>query len=410
MTQFVTLNSFANKVQKTRFSSKEIRPKSSEEDNILAILSQYVHGNISIDDPKYENDIKTAINSKALSNFLTNNFVIKELNNKEQLIKNMPEFYEVPFPNPKKSDFTYIDLFAGIGGIRLPFQELGYKCVFSSEWDGNAKKTYMANFGEMPFGDITKEKVKHFIPQHFNVLLAGFPCQSFSIIGKMKGFEDTRGTMFYEIASILEKHQPDAILLENVKQLTTHNNGETFKTILRILSELGYYTKWKVLNALDFGLPQKRERVIIVGFLDSKKCDSFDFSFEKVPYNLSSILEKDENVDPSLFASQRICEKRKKKTEGKNIFYPSIWHENKAGNISICNYACALRTGASYNYLLVNGIRRPSSRELLRLQGFPDNFKIAVSHSEIRRQTGNSVAVPMIRMVAKKIDNILRKQ
>ena len=161
------------------------------------------------------------------------------------------------------------------------------------------------------------------------------------------------------------------------------------------------------MNALDFGLPQKRERVIIAGFLDKNDCDAFTFDIPHTPYNLADILEPDENVDQSLFASDHIIAKRQEKTAGKKIFYPSIWHENKAGNISVLDYSCALRTGASYNYLLVNGVRRPSSRELLRLQGFPEKFKIAVSHQDIRRQTGNSVAVPMIRMVAQKINEII---
>lgn len=317
------------------------------------------------------------------------------------------DFFDVPFKTPKNPKYTFIDLFAGIGGIRLPFTEMGYDCVFSSEWDENAKKTYMANFGEMPFGDITKESVKQYIPEHFDLLLAGFPCQAFSIMGKMKGFEDVRGTMFFEVATILERHKPQAVLLENVKQLVSHDEGRTFETIQRILSELGYHFKWKVLNALDFGLPQKRERVIVVGFRDKSACDAFSFDFEKIPYSLKDILEKDEDVDPKLFASDMIFEKRRQKTEGKNVFYPSVWHENKSKNISVLDYACALRTGASYNYLLINGVRRPSSRELLRFQGFPDNYRIAVSHGEIRRQTGNSVAVPMIREVAKRINTIL---
>ena len=302
----------------------------------------------------------------------------------------------------------FIDLFAGIGGIRIPFDELGYKCVFSSEWDKAACDTYEANFGERPAGDITKIQAED-IPPH-DLLLAGFPCQAFSIMGKMKGFEDTRGTMFFEVARILSHHHPKAILLENVKQLTTHDKGRTFKTILEVLSELGYHVKWNVLNALDFGLPQKRERVIIVGFRDIKQYYKFDFNFKKIPYSLSNILEKDEDVDKSLFASERIVNKRNASTAGKNIFYPSVWHENKSGNISILDHACALRTGASYNYLLINGIRRPSSRELLRLQGFPDSFKVVVSHSEIRRQTGNSVAIPMIREIAKKINNIINTE
>lgn len=300
---------------------------------------------------------------------------------------------------------TFIDLFAGIGGIRLPFEELGYKCVFSSEWNRAAADTYEANFGERPLGDISLIPTEN-IPHH-DILLAGFPCQAFSIMGKMRGFSDTRGTMFFEIARILNFHKPNVILLENVKQLTTHAKGETFKTILQTLAQLGYHVKWKVLNALEFGLPQKRERVLIVGFRNESYASRFDFEFTPRPYRLEEILEAEDMIDKTLYASDLIIKKRKERTMGKRIFYPSIWHENKAGNISILDYSCALRTGASYNYLLVNGIRRPSSRELLRLQGFPDDFKIVVSNTEIRRQTGNSVAIPMIRMVARKIDSII---
>lgn len=311
----------------------------------------------------------------------------------------------VPFACDAVPRFRFIDLFAGIGGIRIPFGELGGKCVFSSEWDAAAVRTYAANFGEVPFGDITKIEAG-FIPPH-DVLLAGFPCQAFSIMGKMNGFADTRGTMFFEVARILAHHHPKAILLENVKQLVGHDHGKTFKVVLETLDGLGYHVKWKVLNALDFGLPQKRERVIIVGFLDGKKCDMFNFDFPKTAYNLASILEPDDKVDTSLVASDTILEKRRRSVEGKDVFYPSIWHENKSGNISVLPYACALRTGASYNYLLVNGVRRPTSRELLRLQGFPEKYSIVVPHSEVRRQTGNSVAVPMIRAVAKKLISLL---
>ncbi len=189
--------------------------------------------------------------------------------------------YDVPFPNPIIGKRSFIDLFAGIGGIRIPFTELGYKCVFSSELDKNAQRTYFANFGEHPYGDITKEITKQQIPEHFDLLLAGFPCQAFSIMGKMKGFADTRGTLFFDVATILERHQPQAVLLENVKQLTTHDRGNTFATILSVINQLGYHYKWKVLNALDFGLPQKRERVIIVAFRNKHQTDAFSFDFEK---------------------------------------------------------------------------------------------------------------------------------
>ena len=301
---------------------------------------------------------------------------------------------------------TFIDLFAGIGGIRIPFDELGLKCVFSSEIDGAAQKTYAANFGETPRGDITQIPAAQ-IPPH-DILLAGFPCQAFSIMGKMQGFNDTRGTMFFEIERILKHHKPPALLLENVKQLTTHDGGRTFAVILARLKSLGYFVKFKVLNALDFGLAQKRERVIIVGFLDERKCAKFEFDFPKKNYDLKSVLQDDSEVEKSLFVSEKIRAKRIAATKNKAVFYPSVWHENKGGNVSVLDYSCALRSGASYNYLLINGVRRPSMRELLRLQGFPEGYKIVVSMQELRRQTGNSVAVPVVRAVAEKMINLLR--
>ncbi len=396
------------------FESSVCLHDSINDENRLAVISQFLHNPTSsltrlqkiriiraiVDYLKQKKEVEGCIES--YENVL-------DFANDSGAMEYFSDFLNVPFPNPQKSEFAFVDLFAGIGGIRMPFTELGYRCVFSSEWDKYAQKTYLANYGEMPFGDICKESTKSFIPERFDLLLAGFPCQAFSIMGKMKGFGDTRGTLFFEVASILKRHKPRVFLLENVKQLTTHDGGRTFAVIRNTLEELGYYFKWEILNAMNFGLPQKRERVIIVGFRDKKMADEFDFEFERKKYDLKEILEDDSLVDSSLFASEMIYQKRLDSTRNKKVFYPSIWHENKSGNISILDYACALRTGASYNYLLVNGRRRPSSRELLRLQGFPDKFRIAVSHGEIRKQTGNSVAVPMIREVAKKIDLILKR-
>jgi DNA (cytosine-5)-methyltransferase 1 len=270
--------------------------------------------------------------------------------------------------------------------------------VFASEWDRDAQKIYQDNFGEIPKGDITKILPQD-IPSH-DILLAGFPCQPFSIIGNLQGFSDTRGTLFFNIEEILRIKQPYAFLLENVKQLRTHDQGKTFTTIIKSLESLGYFIHSKVLNALDFGLPQKRERTFIIGFKENL---SFRFPEPFVNYKpLINILEKDNEVDPKLFASEAIVKNRIAKLK-KEPFYPSIWHENKGGNISILPYSCALRAGGSYNYLLVNGIRRPSSRELLRLQGFPENFKLLCSYSTARRLTGNSVAVPVIQEIAKEM-------
>ncbi len=294
--------------------------------------------------------------------------------------------------------FKFIDLFAGIGGIRLGFEHVGGECVFSSEWDVNAQKTYEANFGEVPHGDITEIKPED-IPDH-DILLGGFPCQAFSIIGKMNGFDDTRGTLFFNIANILKEKKPKAFLLENVKQLKSHDKGNTFKIIIKTLEELGYSVHHTVLNALDFGVPQKRERTFIVGFLD--KNVKFSFPLGNRKYDLSNILEDDKTVDKKYFVSDEIKLSRLKNLK-KEAPYPSIWHQNVSGNISPLPYSCALRAGASYNYLLVNGVRRPTPRELLRLQGFPDSYKIVVPYTQIRKQAGNSVAVPVIKAIAEKI-------
>jgi DNA (cytosine-5)-methyltransferase 1 len=291
-----------------------------------------------------------------------------------------------------------IDLFAGIGGIRLGFEHFGCENVFTSEWDKDAQQMYEANFGEKPHGDITQISPKD-IPDH-DILLAGFPCQPFSIIGNMQGFADTRGTLFFNIEEILRVKKPYSFMLENVKQLRTHDNGRTFKVIIQKLEELGYYTHSTVLNALDFGLPQKRERTVIVGF---KENIAFKFPRKTGDFTpLSDILESEDSIDKKLFASQDIFEKRQAKIKAAP-FYPSVWHENKGGNISILPFSCALRAGGSYNYLLVNGNRRLSSRELLRLQGFPEYFKIVVGYGAMRKLTGNSVAVPVFKAVAEEI-------
>jgi len=297
--------------------------------------------------------------------------------------------------------FKFIDLFAGIGGIRLGFEHHGGECVFSSEWDQDAAKTYEANFGHSPQGDITQIEPET-IPDH-DVLLAGFPCQPFSIIGGQKGFGDTRGTLFFNVEEILRIKRPPVILLENVKQFKTHDKGRTYRTVMARLHELGYFTHTAILNAIHYGVPQKRERTFIVGF-----CADVPFRFPDpmtTPPSLDSVLEPEDQIDPKLIASDRIQIKRQArlKEQGKVPFYPSVWHENKGGNIGIHPFSCALRHNASYNYLLVNGRRRLSSRECLRLQGFPDSFKIVLKHSLIRAQTGNSVAVPVIKAIAEQM-------
>ena len=291
-----------------------------------------------------------------------------------------------------------IDLFAGVGGIRLGFDYFGCQNVFSSEIDPHAQAMYEDNFGEVPFGDINNiEPAK--IPNH-DILLGGFPCQAFSIAGKGLGFEDTRGTLFFNIEKILKTKRPKAFLLENVKKLRTHDNNKTFEVIQNSLQNLGYTVYYKILNSLDFGLPQKRERIYIVGF-DEK----IGFSFPKPTGQykpLSEILEPRENIPEKYFLSKRIRQKRYSALK-KSPVYPSIWHENIGGNISPLPYSCALRASGSHNYLVVNGERRLTGREMLRLQGFPEKFKINVSYTQIKKIAGNSVSVPVIKLLAEKM-------
>lgn len=291
--------------------------------------------------------------------------------------------------------FKFIDLFAGIGGIRIPFDKFNGECVFSSEIDPACQEAYKANFGETPHGDITQINPKS-IPNH-DILLGGFPCQAFSIIGRQKGFADTRGTLFFNIEEILLAKKPRAFLLENVKQLYTHDGGRTYKVIEKTLQALGYNIHTKVLNSLNFGVPQKRERTYIVGFLEN-----IDFAFPEVgkPYDLADILEDDKDISERHYASDYIVKRRREAVKGAPLI-PSIWHENKSGNISALPFSCALRAYASYNYLLVNGKRRLTEREMLRLQGFPDTYKIVCNYSKTRQQAGNSVTVSVIEAIAK---------
>lgn len=296
-----------------------------------------------------------------------------------------------------KPNIRFIDLFCGIGGFRIAAEKAALlmdaqaECLLSSDIDADCQDAYEANFGERPLGDISQIDAKR-IPAH-DLLLAGFPCQPFSIIGHRKGFEDTRGTLFFEIARILEVKRPKAFVLENVKMLKGHNQGRTLNRIMEALRNLGYICDYKILNALDFGLPQKRERVFIVG---RRKRSAFIWPYGQVKMTpLSNLLERD--VPEEFYASEYIRKNRLSKHAPTNE--PTIWHENKSGHISAYPYSCALRAGASYNYLLVNGERRLTPREMLRLQGFPDSFKIVCNYSQTRKQAGNSLPVPVAQAV-----------
>jgi len=312
---------------------------------------------------------------------------------------------------PRPAPLRFADLFCGIGGFHLAAQIVCRErkrkalCVFASDNDAAAQRAYAANFGLAPCGDIRAVDAGS-VPDH-DLLFAGFPCQAFSIIGERKGFDDARGTLFFEVARILKAKQPRAFVLENVKQLRAHDNGRTLSVILRTLAELGYQSDWRVLNALDFGVPQKRERVFIVGFRDKNDADRFAWP---VPQDaagrarLADFLEPDHAVGDKYQASARIRNARQARRAGKPAWdEPTVWHENKSGNVSALPHSCALRAGASHNYLLVNGERRLTEREMLRLQGFPDSYQIVCGYGATRKQAGNSVAVPCVAAVLRSV-------
>lgn len=340
---------------------------------------------------------------------------------------------DVPFPEPAKPKFKFIDLFAGIGGFRIAMQSLGGKCVFTSEWDVQAKKTYEANFGEVPFGDITKEETKKFIPDGFDVLCAGFPCQAFSIAGKRGGFEDTRGTLFFDVAEIIKRKQPKAIFLENVKGLFNHDKGKTLKTILNVLREdLGYFVPDpQVLNAKDFGVPQNRERIFIVGFRADLGIDSFEYP---KPTNQNATFEDVKEENPvsvkyylsNTYLNTLVNHKKRHESKGNGFGYEIISDDGTA-NAVVCGgmgrernlvYDDRIEDFTPVTHIKgeVNrqGIRKMTPREWARLQGFPDNFIIPVADASAYKQFGNSVAVPAIKATANEIikrilENVNRK-
>tara|TARA_Y100001960_G_C14689045_1_gene835394 strand:- start:248 stop:1525 length:1278 start_codon:yes stop_codon:yes gene_type:complete len=342
----------------------------------------------------------------------------------------------VPFRNAKDSvhSFTFADLFAGIGGVRIPFQQAGGKCVFTSEWDKFSQKTYATNFGEMPSGDISKIPAST-IPDH-DILLAGFPCQAFSQAGLKLGFNDSRGTMFFEIQRILAEKRPKAFMLENVKQLRGHDKGRTLETILDILegtslqeipddvpmsddarkalaAKLNYQVFWKVLRAGDFGIPQNRERIFIVGFDLDYFGEHIDFESTfswplapRSPTRLGDILEDSDKIDPRYTLSEKLWtghQKRKKKNKlkGNGFGYSLFNKESEYANTISARY---YKDGSEILIDQSDIKKRPrklTPRECARLQGFPENFIVnAVSDGQAYKQFGNSVCVPVIRAVA----------
>lgn len=331
--------------------------------------------------------------------------------------KALLEFASTP-PFMKSDDapylFKFIDLFAGIGGIRLPFQEVGGKCVFTSEWDKFAQKTYKFNFGDEPSGDITQIGVDS-IPD-FDILLAGFPCQPFSQAGLRKGFADTRGTLFFNIENIISIKRPAAFMLENVKQLKGHDKGRTLKIIIQNLKDLGYTVNFDVLRAADFGVPQNRERIFLVGFDSSRFNLSEDYSFPfpkplKIPTKVGDILEK--NVDSKYTISNKLYEGHiRRKLEHKkkgNGFGFSVVSENTVYTNTLS--ARYYKDGSEILVLQDNesNPRKLTPRECARLQGFPENFIIPVSDTQAYRQFGNSVSIPVVRRIASQMISELKK-
>ena len=309
----------------------------------------------------------------------------------------------------KKDSLKAIDLFAGIGGIRLGFEEAfgkNIEFVFSSEIDRFAQQTYCANFGEIPHGDITKIDEKD-IPPH-DVILAGFPCQAFSVAGLRKGFEDTRGTLFFDVARIASYHKPKLIFLENVKGFVNHDKGNTFKVVKQTLEDLGYKVYSKVLNAKDFGVPQDRERIYIVAFLDDVE---FEFpEIANIDICLGDIL--DEKVDEKYTISDKLwAGHQRRKIEHKlkgNGFGYSLFNEKSKYTSTI-----SARYYKDGSEILIEqkdkNPRKLTPKEASRLQGFKDNFKIVVSDTQSYKQFGNSVCVPVISAIAKKIVKKIKK-
>jgi len=328
------------------------------------------------------------------------------------------EVENVPFPKPEKTTFKFIDLFAGIGGFRIAMQNVGGECVYTSEWNKDAKITYRENFGQTPFGDITKESVKNYIPKQFDILCAGFPCQAFSIAGYQKGFSDTRGTLFFDIEQIIEKHKPKVVFLENVKNLVSHDHGKTFRVIIEILEEkLGYKVFYKILNSMTHAnVPQNRERIFIVAF-DPKQVDNYkDFKFPseiKLTKTIHDVLEKGKQDDKYYYAETHQYYPELVKTMiKKDTVYQ--WRrvyvrENKS---NVCPTLTANMGAGGHNVPLIKddfGIRKLTPKECFAFQGYPmDQFVLpSIANSKLYMQAGNSVTTSLIERISNEITKVL---
>lgn len=378
--------------------------------DLLAAMTNYIHNQ------NYANEI---VKQQAVSTCREyfgvelSDSVVSDRGAQDDLFK---VFFDVPFPSPENAEFTFIDLFAGMGGFRIALQAHGGKCLFSSEWNTYAQKTYLANFGEMPFGDITKESVKQCIPGVFDILCAGFPCQPFSIAGVSKkkslgretGFKDkTQGTLFFDVAEIISRHRPKAFFLENVKNLVSHDKGQTFRVIKSTLEELEYTVHYQVMDGQSY-VPQHRERIMIVGFDKRRFHGKEHFCFPEKKSSggtVRAILDKD--VDSKYILSDKLWAylqnySLKHRQKGNGFGYSLVDLDGIARTLSARYYKdgseILIPRGEGQNP------RRLTPRECARLMGYPDRYIInKVSDVQAYRQCGNSVVVPLITDVAGQI-------
>ena len=397
------------------FDSKTFEIRLVEGIEEKAVLTHYLHN--------FKNGIKKHYEKDAISSL--KNFVEYKLKEtdlqivaEDALQQLLFEVENVPFPTPKNYSFKFIDLFAGIGGFRLALQNVGGKCVYTSEWNAEAKKTYRENFGEVPFGDITKERNKNYIPDNFDILCAGFPCQAFSIAGYQKGFADTRGTLFFDIEQIVEKHKPKIVFLENVKNLVSHDNGNTFKTIIETLeNKLGYKTFSKVLNSSTHAnVPQNRDRIFIVAFDPNQVPNYSKFEFPqpiKLTKTIHDFLDKEKQDDIFYYKKDHQYYSELSKTMiSKDTVYQ--WRrvyarENKS---NLCPTLTANMGTGGHNVPLIKdnfGIRKLTPKECFAFQGYPiDKYIIPkLSNSKLYMQAGNSVTTTLIERIANQIIDVL---
>ena len=389
-------------------------------DEQMAIVSHYLHNQYTAFANTYEDAAKKLVEEiYGVSTPEGESGIVSDTCTQYSLFS---ELFSVPFLPKSNHSFTFVDLFAGIGGFRMAMQNLGGKCVFSSEWDSQAQKTYLLNYGEVPFGDITKESTKAFIPDNFDILCAGFPCQAFSMAGKRLGFEETRGTLFFDVAEIIRRKRPRAFFLENVKGLVNHDKGKTLQTILKVLREdLDYYVPDpQIVNAKNFGVPQHRERIYIIGFRKDQNIDNFTYPEPTDTTKTFADVKEKDVVSVKYYLSTQyvktlIAHKERHASKGNGFGYEIIPDNGVANAIVVGGM------GRERNLVIdtrlkdftpitnikgeVNrdGWRRMTPREWARLQGFPDNFIIGVADASAYKQFGNSVAVPAIQATAQEI-------